>query len=425
KSLGIYLASGPTASWLVVGLGGTIISLAIAAVIYQMFSEHKTKSRKSQLQFESTPDIIVCIPASTFTDQERITIVKHIKKTSEKLAETVEVAFFEDTQNEIENIRCVSAIAKEKGAKMVVPVRPDISMEGLIEELEGGFLELVSRDLFKVLNPDLAMLEDTHTMLMDSSRVRVLQERLTKVLPPIVSRNLATLSVFSMNTRMTNITRNMTNSLKLTEVTSKHIKSNQEEVISIGVNSLGEVKMLAETHRDMIEKHRGATFGKLQIRLTVHKGEESKINESTKQRLLKRMEIDDILSVNDLVLVSEEEAKRLTLSEIYEKYLKTNGYDKERIAIADSLRKYRTLTPDDKKLLNSVLFMEYEGIATPHAYYVLLELKAHKHTENMKEFNIQQSNKVLLHFILPRIKGINTEQIRGEYRRYSEIAVAA
>ncbi|MGB3056582.1 MAG: HEAT repeat domain-containing protein [Candidatus Omnitrophota bacterium] len=249
-------------------------------------------------------------------------------------------------------------------------------------------------------------------------------KEVTARLPVIKYLEVSELSVYNM--RLTNNVK-MHTSRSLSPQTVGYILDAQtKSILSIRANSLGEVKLLAEAHRKRMEQAGYSDIKaapvKLQVRLAVKEEDKLVLQDTAevKQPLLQKMEIDDVLGVEDLVMVDENAADKQTVKDIY-KGIK--GYDAENIAIVESARAGR----ENETIPEDIVFMEYEGMATSMVYDVTLTLIAKDvdAARVLAKLNPKRDKQGRVWFSLPPVKGIDTGELRKEIEHYHEFLKGA
>jgi len=300
---------------------------------------------------------------------------------------------------------------------MEIEIKDLKELRNIIEELVVA-IEHEDTNLFALNNPDIVKL--TPDTIKDISNIEDVLKRIIERIPSIRSMRTSELSVYNM--RMTRIARN-TSLQSFTPKTEGYLKEAREpHIVSIAANSLGELKFLAEAHRERMSLARRldpkAAPITLQVRLAVREADSLKINNNTKQSLLKRMEIDDIVDVDKLILINETEKEALTTQDIYNRFIDKTKYKAENVAIVDTVKEERALGT----IPQGIVFMEYEGIATSQVYDVILELLAHK-TEAPAISGLERYREWFR--FLPRIAQADMDRIRKEMEQYKKVLMAA
>ncbi len=353
------------------------------------------------------PKVVFGIPLTAEIRGEQDRIRQAIKDASTRIPEKIEVVFFEDTGNEVKNMEYVTGIAEEKGALMAIPVRRDVNAQGLIEEIEkADFLAHVSRDLFRLINPDMARLNETTAQLMDEEKLREAVLRLSTLISPIASQKLTTLSIYNM--RMTSIARQT--SIKLSPETLDYPKDEEapERALLVRTNSLGELKMIAEEHRYRKPK-------KLRLKIMLAVADEKELeelsNKEVLQNMLEKMDIDsDILNIDDIEIMTKAKADGLSIRDMRNSELLAK-YTDENIGILDIKRDGRE---KDRDLLKKTVFAEYDTIVTAEDYDRTVEHMAKK----------EPNTEGLLYFSLPKAEALIRRLIQ-EIEAYKQILMAA
>jgi hypothetical protein len=378
------------------------------------FEEDKTAVKPAQ------QSIVVCVSETigkdqhVITDAEKSSIISAIRgiNSSGKIPEKVQVAFSRMITNEEDGVRFAEYTASKIGAIIGIPVRNDISIDELLSELKGGFLTRVSEDLLSLTNPDIAKLDKTRARLMNEEELQRIITMLTKVMPSIMSEKLSQLSVYNM--RMTAISRQTASSelsaQVLPAVTSK------KSALSIGVRTLGELKLLAEEQRRKMKlagvSDLKAAPVKLEARLTVD--EKSKVTNDNIKDFLKLMEIDDVL---DVILVPES-AVNTAVEDAYSRLI-AEGYTLKQIAVLDRFREGRQDVPE------GVIFAEYiDDVVTAAHYDAAIELMALYATPGEIKLSVVK-DEYKKWFIIKRITKINFDQLKREIEAYETVLMAA
>jgi len=372
----------------------------------------------------STSGILVGI--SDAGKEENINIVKQsITENMKTLGEKVMVETFPDQGDEISNYEYVKKLAGERRAEIGIPVSNSFiesavsrsAIDGAVTE----FLTAVSRDYFRLTNPDIAKLDETRIVLMNEDELSKILARLSKVLPPAVAQKMLALDAYNM--RMVSIAHKIAMPKLSTQTTAFIRESREDHILSMRADSPGEMKLLAEEHRSKMKlAGKEEPPVRLQIRLTA-------INDSEKQKILsdrevylKLMDIDDVLKPDDLLVLTKEDADRMTVSRIRESIRGQYGdtYDAKHIAVIDSIREGRS-----EDIAEGLIFMEYEGIANPRVYDAAIKLIAERPNPQETpppEFYVSESKRW---FILPKAREIDFEQLKREIEHYNEIIRSA
>jgi hypothetical protein len=384
-----------------------------------VFDLNEKELPKIGIQDVRPADILICIPSTL--EGERIK--KEIDKARNSLSEKIRTVLFQDLGDELANMRYAEKLARETGARMAVPVRRDAKTEDIIKEIKAGFLENVARDLFRLVNPDLSKLDKTSAEFTSEEELQDMLSRVSGVLSNTVSKELFSLSVCNMNMRMKNITEKVLAFHEPTDMLESHLKNHKgKSVISITAGSLGEVKMLAEAHRQRMrfakKLNPNCATVRLHVRLVVGEEDKETINNGTKAYLIERMGVDDVLTVDDLVLVDEGVA--VSPDEVYSSF-KTENFEDVNIAIVDKFKQDRNA----EKVPQEVVFMEYDGLATPRVYDAALELLAHRKDNYTFELRGVNKDRFDHWYFLPRAEEIETEELRNELMRYKQAITAA
>jgi hypothetical protein len=374
----------------------------------------------------SSPDILICIPSNAtegeiFGEIDEAKIIREIDKAKRELSEKIEVVIFKDKGDELANMRRAEEMAKGLGAKMAVPVRRDAKAKDIIDEIRAGFLEDLTKDLFGLLNPDLKKLDSISAKLKNAEELRGILSKVSGVLSNTVSKELLTSSIYTMNIRMKNIAGRIVALHEPTDAIESRFRTHKgKTVISITADSLGEVKMLAEAHRERIrfaiKLNPNCATIRLQIRLTVSEKDKKEINEKTKEHLLEKMGINDVLIADDLILADEDTIT--SPNEIYAEF-KADEFEDRNIAIVEKFRNDR----DKDEVPDEAVFVEYKGLATPRVYDAALELLASKY-EN-RAFGLKKLDENKNWYLLPEAEEIETEELRNELMRYREALIRA
>jgi hypothetical protein len=229
----------------------------------------------------------------------------------------------------------------------------------------------------------------------------------SNVIPPVFSEEVLTLSLYSMNLRMRNISRRHALTNSLDAATQSYCDSaKQKDVMYARVHSAGEVKLLAEAH-----KNRNAPT-RLMVELVVGEEERAKL-EAMKSDMLERMEIaKDVLNPNDLFIVSKEKS----MQEIKDSLSSKEGDKERKIVIVDLYKEGRT----QNEVPDNGILMEYEDIASSYVYDAALEAIA---KPEEKEPVLSDRNKKIRNWY--KAKKIDTEQLRNEIICYDKVLMDA
>ncbi len=355
------------------------------------------------------------------SEAERSEIVETLTKINRSgdIYENVEPVFFQDTGNDIENMKQVESIAKERGAVLGIPVRSDISVEDLLKEINGGFLARVSRDLFSLTNPDIDKLDETRARFENRDKLSSALKELTRLFPAIVSEKLSELSIYNM--RMTAIAQKTASGQLPPYILTKVTDSKEKRALSMRADTLGELKLLAEAHRARMNLARNfdktAVPVKLQIRLMLRQDEKEKVQNITNAEILKRMGIENVLLPEDVIRVDSESAGSVNVAvkDAYDRLLSA-GYGIDKIAIVDRVKENRDDVPE------GATFVEYDDeIVTSYHYDAALELMA---TPDDTTLSIRDAGKKNWFRIKPITK-IDFDQLREEIKGYEKVLIAA
>ncbi|MGB2879978.1 MAG: putative PEP-binding protein, partial [Candidatus Omnitrophota bacterium] len=352
---------------------------------------------------------------------------KTASKVSARIGGVKVVALNENSHEK--NIRLLEKFSRDYNAFG----RGIIDREGLTEkEVLNIAEELVSaiekedRKIFALAHPEIIGLDDENIKRIKNAG-GVLR-RIVDRMPVIRSFRASELSVYNM--RMSAFAENHTTRALSPRIAEYVRNSRIPKMVSIGAGSLGEVKLLAETHRRRMEQmgYRDPKDHpvKLQIRLAMkdiemQDGTRVKLEDSAgvKQSLLERMEIDDVLNAGDLVLVDEAAANTQTVGDIYKNI---KGYDAKNVAIVEKVKENRS---EDELPSDDIVFVEYEGLATSLLYDAVLTLMADdKQSPFLSSLKERHGNKRVWHF-LPRAAHIDTKELREEIKRYEAFIMAA
>jgi hypothetical protein len=333
-------------------------------------------------------------------------INKALALAGSKISEDVEIIYFED-KGERENLEYVSREARKTGAAIGIPVRSGVSANDIASEFQGGLLEEVSRSLFDLLNPDLAALDQSRAMLEnmpDAERAHII-DRLANVMPRVSAEGLTSLSLYSMNMRMSSIHNSYAVSHKKQAVIAG--LSNDDDLKIAVIHSAAEIKLLAEAHR--------GRKGSLKIALVPT--EEEKARGLDIATILKMEEVDDVLNPEDVMVADETTTLSQIKTELRKSFRQEKGHAPKRIAIADRVAPSR----EKDSVPKDIIFMEYEQVAGMHVYYALCEAIAKPEEPN--HITIERSAKGW--FKVKKIDRIDYEQLRNEIEAYEKVLMAA
>jgi len=180
---------------------------------------------------------------------------------------------------------------------------------------------------------------------------------------------------------------------------------------------LGELKLLAEAHRDRMNRAKKINANmvplKLIVRLTVTPEERSRIEKNI-PGLLEQMAINDVLSETDIKLIDKTAADSATAESLC-KDLEGSGYEPAQIAVVDRVRPER----DEKDLPEGVIFMEYEdAIATPYHYDAAIEAMS-------KPDQPVLFDRYKKWFRIKPVQKVDLDQLRRELDQYQVVLMAA
>ena len=348
--------------------------------------------------------VLVGIPGIT-SATEQANIRKEIEAAQKRISERIEVIFFEDRGDKA-NLEHVSKLARASGAAMGVPVRRGITADEFINELRAGFMDEVSSSLFKLVNADIATLDETRERLsnMTDKEREAIVRRFERVIPRIASEEMATMSLYSMNIRMRTAVHSYASHHRLDAAFAD--ESRESDLKIAVVHSAAEVKPLVEAHR--------GKKGFLGVAL-IPTEEEAKKG-ITKEGILRSEEIDDMPGSMELMIVD----KSMTLAHLKDIFAGTaaekTGRAVGRIAMADRSDDSRTAND----IPQGVTFLEYEDFAGPHVYYALCE--AVTKPEDTDHLTIEWLAKKGWFRV---IKRVDLEQLRREIEQYEKVLVAA
>jgi hypothetical protein len=318
--------------------------------------------------------------------------------------------------NEEANLAQLENARRSAGAFASGIVEADIVTKETLGELASQLaaqIEEQDKNIFSVQYPDVSKINPENI-----GKISNLAEALNTIADRIPGiRSLRTSEVSIYNLRMTERARqDSTFSLLPSEVVAAVTKD--KRAISMRADSLGELKLLAEAHRNRMnlakKLNKGAAVVKLQVRLTVKAGEKEKINGSTIQHVLELMEIDDVLKPQDVMLVDELQADLVSLHDIRNS-LVSQGYRSQDIAIVDRVNEERT----DNDIPAGTKLVEYEdAYVTSYHYDAALEAIANpEHPALYDTFKTW--------FRIKKIDKINFNELRDEIEQYQKVLIAA
>lgn len=363
----------------------------------------RTSERKREAVVDPVrPRIVLDIPTEVLKSQDDgRRINEALKRLNERVSETVEASFVEVLH---EDAKTPSTTVKDYGPDIVIPVRSNITVDELVEEITSNeFVTEINTNFFDLLNPDLAQLTLEGASGMTSERLESAMKRLSGLLNPTASMD--TLRFSAYNLRMANTARRIMTQNPLTKQAWSNITQNKTpKVMTVGIRSLGELKMLAEAHKERmaLALKKQAKPIKLHVRLMVKDaGTRDQIREN-KREILMRMNIyNTVLEPDDLTVFVEEDTP--DIETIFETC--KERYDTEKITIVDHLDEQRELSGAAEDLLQRIALIEYEDdILTPYVYDEAIKL----------------INRPGRH-MLPRIQRINLDRVRDEITQYDAL----
>ncbi|MFQ5952261.1 MAG: putative PEP-binding protein [Candidatus Omnitrophota bacterium] len=344
-----------------------------------------------------------------------------IKEINSKIGGVKIVAL--DASTEEKNMKILEEAKREYGAyaQGIINIKETgIKKDELPSIVNRLVDEIQAKDkrLLTLSNPKKRLKKADREALKD---IRGIFREIGRALPVIKYLEVSEVSAYNM--RFTNNVKVNTID-ELSHITTKYIKDEKTgKLASIRANSLGGVKLLAEAHRKRMkeagyEDPKKAPV-KLQIRLAVS-ADEAKDIERNKRTLLERMEIDDVLGENDLVVMDRKLADAQTVSDIYKNI---QGYKAENIAIIEPAKEGRS----EKELpKDEIVFMEYKGTATSVVYDITVTLLAKdKEARLLQSHKFEQGGEKRVWLILPPVQGVDTKELREEIERYHKILIGA
>ncbi|MFQ5951926.1 MAG: HEAT repeat domain-containing protein [Candidatus Omnitrophota bacterium] len=399
---GLAISPGVTLTILAAGLGVIVLGTAVALGV------------KALIDYLRRRPAAIVIGIKGISGKDEV-----IGEINERIGGVKIVAL--ESASEEENMRTLRTAKRQFGAyaQGIINIKETgIKKDELPSIVNRLVDEIQAKDkrLLTLSNPKKRLKKADREALKD---IRGIFREIGRALPVIKYLEVSEVSAYNM--RFTNNVK-INTAQTLTAVTNDYIRDEKEgKLISARANSLGGVKLLVEAHRKRMEEAGYADPRKapvkLQIRLAVSKSEADEINKA-KRTLLEKMEIEDVLSENDLIVMDENVADSQTVSDIY-KGIK--GYKPENIAIVEPAKKGRSEKelPEDK-----IVFMEYEGIATSVVYDATLTLLARDERAKIL-FGLEQGGTKRVWPILPLVKGVDTKELRKEIERYHKILIGA
>lgn len=326
--------------------------------------------------------------------------------------------------NEDENLKQLERARRNAGAYASGMIDAGIVSEERLSIIAADLaneIEAQDRSIFTIQNPETAKLT-TETIDKIKDLHNILNQ-ITERIPGI--RSLLTSETSVYNLRMTNNTKQHSALARLSDKAILNV-TRDKKAVSMRADSLGELKMLAEEHRNKMHlaKILNDKFVpvKLEIRLTVTADIRKEISDPVNQNMisldeLKRMEIDDVLRPEDVTLLNQHEADIVSIRDIYDR-LTSKGYSPEDIAVVDRVNEERQAydIPDGIKMI------EYEDeYATAYHYDAALEVLSN--TDKPTLFVIDASRKNW--FRIKKIDKIDFNELRKEIERYEKVLIAA
>lgn len=326
--------------------------------------------------------------------------------------------------NEDENLKQLERARRNAGAYASGMIDAGIVSEERLSIIAADLaneIEAQDRSIFTIQNPETAKLT-TETIDKIKDLHNILNQ-ITERIPGI--RSLLTSETSVYNLRMANNTKQHSAIARLSDKAVLNVTS-EKKAVSMRADSLGELKMLAEEHRNKMHlaKILNDKFVpvKLEIRLTVTADIRKEISDPANQNMisldeLKRMEIDDVLRPEDVTLLNQHEADIVSIRDIYDRLI-SKGYRPEDMAVVDRVNKERQAydIPDGVKMI------EYEDeYATAYHYDAALEVLSN--TDEPTLFVIDASRKNW--FRIKKIDKIDFNELRKEIERYEKVLIAA
>ena len=354
--------SGLFSRMIVLGCGAAVIMTAFPDI----FGLGREKDEESSLGVaeRDKPRVLFAIPSTVNVNEQFL--IELIKGVRSEFAENIELHFYEDKGDEKSNLEYLDKFE----AELIIPVARDIDTETFVGIVrEKSFFSGAVSDLFRLCNPTIASLDDTRAKYLNSEKLKEIERTIARLLPRIVSGNINDMSLGIMNKRMKAISRELGRNSRFTSgFTGKLEKEKGGRIISIRANTTGELKLIAEGHREMMRNKKVKDNLFLQVRVVVNEEDAEYINESTKDALMKKMGINNIDNF-DLLIVPEKKADSMTVSQIYHTNKELLKYDLNQIVIVENKQNGRTLNDISEKLI----FFEYTGYATTELYMKVLE----------------------------------------------------
>jgi len=399
----------------------------------------RVRPRSATFEGTASPDILIGVPLSENIAEQREKITEAAIRAQRTIPESVGIVFYADTGDERFNLARLQTKAARLGVGLVVPISRTVRGEDLVTVIENGLLIQFSKERHELAHPrveNVESLRETREKLASLSpvtweamppreqaemRQRVAERLNACGVSPIYSELTSVLSIH--NLRMTEVS-NQTGLGSLSPRAQAYVENpeNIPRASLIRVDSEAEVKFQAEAHR-----RRNPKNNKLKIILAlddadvVAKWKDAK----TRKAMLETMGIEEaLLSADDVIVMSEQEANMLSPSEIYNRYLAE--YQVSEVGIADT-RRERNLSPEDIRLLKEAVFVEYVDVATAWVYDVILEIRAHRFADTGipgVERHAEGLRQGVLWFVLPPAKGIDMNELRKEIELYRKVLTA-
>ncbi|MCX5666744.1 MAG: phosphotransferase [Candidatus Omnitrophica bacterium] len=386
------------------------------------FIEYCEDNAGREAVLAAKPLTLVGIP-DTGSPGKRKVVEQSISQVAASLGENVKIEVFPDQGDEIKNYEYVTKLARERGAQIGIPVANNFvgsaDSRAAIDAQVGEFLACVSADYFRLTNPDIAGLNETLATLKSREELLNILARLSRVLRPAVAERMLGLDAY--NSRMTAIARKIAVPGLTPEAVNAIRHPQAKYIVNMRADSEGELKLLAEEHRSKMKLSDGKEPPvRMQVRFVVEdSARKAKLdNAEAKASLLKAAGIDDaIKDLDDLIVLTREEAAALSVRDIYSRYVPAE-YEMKRVAIIDSVKAAR----QGEDLLDDIVFMEYEDIATPVVYDAAIELLSRGPGVGTPPpgFDLRISERGRW-FILPKVRRVDYNMLRDEIERYSEI----
>jgi len=285
--------------------------------------------------------------------------------------------------------------------------------EGLVRAIEKE-----DRTLFALANPDIAALTDEN--ISKISNIKATLEKIINRIPAIRSLRTSELSVYQLRIdriaeRNTVISHDKALAAKLAKIQA----AGKPKVASFKVRNVAELRWLAKTHRDALERYGEDKYPvKLHIRIA-----DPNITKDNIGKVLELTGANDVLTVDDISFTPTA-----SVSGIYETVSSKYGAEAKDIAIGDISDFTLVVDEEGKRLVaeeNLLLVMTEKGIAS-QLYDVVVELIANDNEiPRVMPYGANIEKNVMGFFSFRPVKPIDMDVLRLEIEQYERVLMAA